>query len=195
LKTIGLSSFQYVTDVEEQGFGAFWAGLGRIVLQMFYRNPGVRMETKRLILSGGELQDWPGHWKITGRFEDESDTWSIVRKPDGSFWEVAGVHYFPPTGGTLRIDLCDQILDAKRLTQCEEYYDQLQKKLAEQRGVTMNPQLKLVGDEWAAFDPSVPNQPLVTGKTKEECLRNLQQWEKDRGRTPGDSQRRIWSPN
>jgi hypothetical protein len=91
------------------------------------------MDTKRLILSGGELRDCPGFWKITGRIEGDSDSWSILRKPDGTYWEVAGEDYFPRTGGTLRIDVGDQILDAKKIVQCEEYYEQLQQKLAESK--------------------------------------------------------------
>ena len=58
----------------------------------------------------------------------------------------------------------------------------------------MNPEIKRVGDEWAAFDPSIPNTPLVAGKTFEECLQNLKQWEKDRGLTPGDYAKRVWCP-
>ena len=50
----------------------------------------------------------------------------------------------------------------------------------------MDLEIKRVGDDWAAFDTSTPGTPLVTGKSFEECLQNLQQWEKDRGLTPGD---------
>ena len=39
----------------------------------------------------------------------------------------------------------------------------------------MSIEVKRVGDEWAAFDPSVPSTPLVTGKTFGGCLQNLQQ--------------------
>src|SRR6266403_398407 len=93
----------------------------------------VGMDTKQIKVSGGELQDWPGYWKITGRIEGESDSWSIVRKPDGTYWEVAAMDFFPRTGGSLRVDLGDQILDPKKLALCEEYYDQLQQKLAENK--------------------------------------------------------------
>ncbi len=59
----------------------------------------------------------------------------------------------------------------------------------------MNIEIRRVGDEWAAFDLSIPKQPpLVTGGTREECLQNLQQWERDRGLTPGDSEKRFWIP-
>jgi hypothetical protein len=86
---------------------------------------------KQLNISGGELLDWPGHWKITGRVEGESDSWSVAPRPDGTFWEVAGTHYFPPTGGTVRFDLGDQILDAQKLARCEGWYEQLNQKLEE----------------------------------------------------------------
>jgi hypothetical protein len=52
------------------------------------RHPGLEGTdlnyTKRLILTGGELRDHPGRWKIDGRMEDESQRWSFVRKPDGT---------------------------------------------------------------------------------------------------------------
>jgi hypothetical protein len=89
------------------------------------------MEAKHLIVSGGELLDYPGHWIIAGRVEGESDSWSIVRKPDGTFWEVTAMHIFPPTGGMLRVEFGDQILDAEKLIQCEKYYAQLQEKLVQ----------------------------------------------------------------
>jgi hypothetical protein len=50
------------------------------------------------MLTGGELRDHPG-WKIDGRIEGESDHWSVVRKPDGTYWEVVAVDLFPRTGG------------------------------------------------------------------------------------------------
>jgi hypothetical protein len=93
---------------------------------------GVHMETtKRLLLTGGELIENPGWWKIDGRVEGESDHWSVVRKPDGTWWYVAAVDLFPRTGGIARIDLGDQIADAKVIDQCEEYFSQLQRKLEE----------------------------------------------------------------
>jgi hypothetical protein len=63
--------------------------------------------TERLLLTGGELIENLGYWKIDGRVEGESDHWSIVRKPEGSWWYVAATHIAPPGGGTLRVDLGD----------------------------------------------------------------------------------------
>jgi hypothetical protein len=82
------------------------------------------------MLTGGELRDHPG-WKIDGRIEGESDHWSVVRKPDGTYWEVVAVDLFPRTGGTMRVDLGDQITNTKLVAQCEEYYVQLRQKAAE----------------------------------------------------------------
>jgi hypothetical protein len=85
--------------------------------------------TKRLMLTGGELRDHPGWWKIDGRTPGESEHWSIVRKPDGTFWEVVGVHTLPPDGrAPVRIDIGDQILDPQTIAQCEKYFSQLQEK-------------------------------------------------------------------
>lgn len=85
--------------------------------------------TKRLMLTGGELIENPGYWKIDGRVEGESDHWSVVCKPDGSWWYVAATHIFPPGGPLVRVDLGDQITDTKVIAQCEEYYVQLQQRV------------------------------------------------------------------
>ena len=85
--------------------------------------------TKRLMLTGGELIENPGYWKIDARVEGESDHWSVVRKPDGSWWYVAATHIFPPGGPLVRVDLGDQITDTKVMDQCEEYFSQMQQKL------------------------------------------------------------------
>lgn len=84
---------------------------------------------KQFFKAGGELVDYPGWYKIDGGTEDDSNSWSVVRKPDGSWWWVAAHHIFPPGGGTLRIDLGDQIADENTLTQCEENYAELLQKL------------------------------------------------------------------
>ena len=90
--------------------------------------------TERLVLTGGELRDHPGWWKIDGRIEGDSEHWSVIRKPDGTYWEVAGVNIFPPHGEALvRIDIGDQIHDAKTIAQCEEYFCQLQKAAKERK--------------------------------------------------------------
>ena len=84
-------------------------------------------------MTGGELRDHPACWIIRGRVEGESaesGEWCVLRKPDGTYWEVAGEHLFPPTGGTCRIEIGDQIVDRKVLAECEAYYTQLQQKPA-----------------------------------------------------------------
>src|SRR5882762_1441337 len=87
--------------------------------QVYACSEGASMDTtKRLVLTGGELRDHPGYWKIDGRIEGESEQWSVVRKPDGTYWEVAGFHIFPPNSAALtRIDIGDQILDPKTIDQ------------------------------------------------------------------------------
>jgi hypothetical protein len=91
------------------------------------------METtnRRLITWCGEFKDAPGFWKIDGYVEGESGHWSVVRKPDGTWWYVAATHIAPPGGPALRVDLDDQITDPKIIAQCEEHLAQHQKKLKE----------------------------------------------------------------
>jgi hypothetical protein len=89
------------------------------------------MESKKtLIVKGGEMADHPGWYKLNGRLEDQSESFSMARKPDGTWW-VAAEHYFPPEGGNVRIDLGEQITKPQTLAQCEEYYEELLAKLDE----------------------------------------------------------------
>jgi hypothetical protein len=87
---------------------------------------------RREIIGGGELVDHPGHWKITGRIEGKSETWDVLRKPDGTFWEIVGTHFFPPGGGNVRFDVGEQIVNEELVDRLETYYEQLQQKLKEQ---------------------------------------------------------------
>jgi hypothetical protein len=65
--------------------------------------------------------------------EDEAESWSIVRKPDGTWWWVAVTHIFPPEGGDVRIELGDQIKEQKTLAECEEHYVELLQKLEKRK--------------------------------------------------------------
>jgi hypothetical protein len=86
---------------------------------------------KREIVSGGPLNDAPDHYMITVSLEGELEReWKFVRKPDGTYWEVAAIDLFPRSGGTLRIDLGNQIIDAKALSLCEQYYSQVREAAA-----------------------------------------------------------------
>jgi hypothetical protein len=90
------------------------------------------METpKQFFKGGGQLVDYPGWYKIDGGPEDGSDSWSVVRKPDGSWWWVAATDIFPRGGGNLRIDLGDEITDKNILTQYEGNYTELLRKIEE----------------------------------------------------------------
>jgi hypothetical protein len=86
----------------------------------------IMVETKRRILSGGEITDFPGHWKITEKIEGEDREWSVIRKPDGTYWEVVGVDIFPRAGGTVRFDIGDQIVNKTLLAECISNYEHLQ---------------------------------------------------------------------
>jgi hypothetical protein len=73
----------------------------------------------------GELKDHPGWWKLDGRTEGKSEYWSVVWKPDGTYWEVASTDIFPLSAGTLKVGLGDQISDPKTVAECEEIPPQL----------------------------------------------------------------------
>jgi len=77
--------------------------------------------TKREIIKGAPIRDAPGHYRIIVTIEDDNErSWDVVRKPDGTYWDVASVDICP-----LRIALGDQIVDAKALRLCEQNYRQL----------------------------------------------------------------------
>jgi len=63
--------------------------------------------------------------------EGEAGTRSIVRKPDEPYWQIASMDLFPRSGGTLHIELGDQVTDVKSLAQCREYYAQFKEKEAD----------------------------------------------------------------
>jgi hypothetical protein len=65
---------------------------------------------------------------LNRRIEDESDGWSVVREPEGSWWYVANTDIFPRAGGILRVNLGDQITDQNVLDQCERYFSWMMKE-------------------------------------------------------------------
>jgi hypothetical protein len=93
------------------------------------------MEAKKaLIVKSGELKDHPGWYKLNGRLEDDlNKTFGMIRKPDGTWWWVAGEHYFPPRGGDVRIELGEQITKQETLDQIEEPLHSLASKKAKKR--------------------------------------------------------------
>lgn len=85
--------------------------------------------TRRETVTGGELRDYPGCWRLTVRIEGKTEEWSVVRKPDGTYWEVVGIHILPRTGVLQEIDIGDRITDTSTLARCEAYYTQLQESV------------------------------------------------------------------
>jgi hypothetical protein len=81
--------------------------------------------TKRTLLrSVGEPIEHPGHWVVEGKVEggdDDGHTWSVVRKPDGTWWYV-NTHIFPRDGGTLRFDFNEQITDKRFIQEYEKEF-------------------------------------------------------------------------
>jgi hypothetical protein len=87
--------------------------------------------TRRLLTWCGEFRDAPGFWKMDIQVEGESGHWSVVRKPDSTWWYVKATHDGVPGGPALRVDLDDQIADPKLIEQLEEHLVQAQKKWEE----------------------------------------------------------------
>jgi hypothetical protein len=77
------------------------------------------------MISWNELWRPAGHLLMIGLAEDGSDLWKILRKPEGTFWEVDAMVSWAPTGETLRVEDGQQILGAK-LAKCEELHDKYQ---------------------------------------------------------------------
>jgi len=138
-------------------------------------------------ISGGEPADRPGYYKITVRIEGESETWSVLRKPDGTYWQIAAVDYFPRSGGTVRHDVGDQIVDEKTIAQCEAYYAELQQKemytrqareyfikVGREHGLTNQQQLEYQSDEF--FARLFSNSPVEGELTKEETKQKVEEY-------------------
>ena len=76
------------------------------------------METTREFTTGGPIEGAPGHYIFTVTVEgDDEREWKFVRKPDGTYWDVASTDLCP-----FRVFLGDQIVDAKALRLCERHY-------------------------------------------------------------------------
>ena len=69
-----------------------------------------------------ELSDDPGNWMITRVEPDGTELGKVLRRPDGTFWEVKAVHFFPPAGGNYRIELGAQITDSDIIKVLESSY-------------------------------------------------------------------------
>jgi hypothetical protein len=69
-----------------------------------------------------ELKEDPGHWMITRVDADGIEYGRALRMPDGTFWEVAAMHFFPPGGGNYRVDLGAQITESDSLSVLESSY-------------------------------------------------------------------------
>lgn len=74
----------------------------------------------------GEPSDYPGCWMVTGS-NAEGESWVMLRKEDGTYWEVVEENYFPRSGGTLHVELGKSVTDAKILAQLREYYVEWQR--------------------------------------------------------------------
>jgi hypothetical protein len=69
-----------------------------------------------------ELKDAPDHWLITPIGPDGEEGGKRLRKPNGTFWEVTAMHYFPPGGGALSVDIGNQISDGNTIRILETWY-------------------------------------------------------------------------
>jgi hypothetical protein len=82
----------------------------------------------------GMLADYPGHWMMSVTTGDaDRREWSVVRKPDGTYWHVAHIDFFPRSGGTMNVETGDPVVEAKALAYVQRCYAKWMEKLAEQR--------------------------------------------------------------
>lgn len=80
------------------------------------------MNEERWNVRAGQPTDYPGCWIVSGSNADSGKSWSFLRKEDGTFWEILLEDYFPRSGGTLRVELGNQITNETVLAQLREYY-------------------------------------------------------------------------
>jgi hypothetical protein len=82
------------------------------------------METELRRLIGREIARAPGHWIITEQIEGDGREWNVMRKPDGTYWEVQ-IDLFPGGGLTARFNLGERIVHRELLAECHANYAQL----------------------------------------------------------------------
>jgi hypothetical protein len=80
------------------------------------------VENGRWTIRGGVPVDYPGCWVVTGTNMSTGKSWSIFCKEDGTYWEITGEHFFPPTSETLLVDLGNEVSDPARLVRLREFY-------------------------------------------------------------------------
>ncbi len=80
------------------------------------------MQAKRECIRVARVREHPDHWVLTKVDADGLDLWRVLRKPDGTFWQVAATHILPPTGGLVQFELGDEIKDAKIIRDLESVY-------------------------------------------------------------------------
>ena len=88
--------------------------------------------TENINLRIAELADYPNHWLLSEEPDGESaDGWVVLRKPDGTFWQVTGIDLFPKTGGVMRVNTGDQIIESGLLSGLESMYQRGRQRIEE----------------------------------------------------------------
>ena len=72
-------------------------------------------------IRAGQPIDYPGCWMLSGS-NSEGKSWAYFRKEDGTYWEIVKQDLFPLSGGTLKVELGNNVTDAKVLTRLRGYY-------------------------------------------------------------------------
>jgi len=50
------------------------------------------------------------------------ESWAFFRKQDGTYWEIVREDYFPPSGGTLHVELGNRVTDETQVRRLREYH-------------------------------------------------------------------------
>ena len=91
------------------------------------------MSTEEIVVRLIELPEQPGWLKISAFTTAGIVQWSVVRKEDGTYWNIAVNHLWETPHSQLRVELADRVTDEKVLAYYEDCYSQL---LAKQFGLT-----------------------------------------------------------
>jgi len=79
-------------------------------------------ESQRILLRITELRDNPGTWMITRLESDGTELGRALRMTNGTYLEVAAVHFFPPGGGNYRVDTGAEITDPEIIKVLDSSY-------------------------------------------------------------------------
>ena len=107
----------------------------------------------------------PAIGKSQNRLRANRKNGSVMRKPDGTYCDVA-TDLFPRTGGVVKFTIGDQIMDERLLAECEHNYQQLQESVRRQLDGNMQKKIEEERARIIALDAKLDAQNTPGAKAQ-----------------------------